>query len=513
MENRENPRYGGTLRVGLLEEPVTVNPVKRGPRPLVEAYVFYHVYDALLTSSDIDPLAPSVATYIDVSDDNLSYTFGIRSGILWHDQNPLTSEDVKFTFDYFSQKRASRAWQNLQNVDYIECPDEETITFHLKKVYSTFLSDVAQGVIIIPKHVWEHVDDPEAFDNQPLIGSGPFVFREWMRGEKMVLESYKQYFKGRPYIDTVEYVFYNRIEEIIADMKEEKIDYIGTSIPPSHVSQLENVDFIELEKTFNLSFMFLGFNCSQKSALADSSFRKAVAHTVDRRKIINEFMHKCAYTMSSPISPILVQWRHPTLKAHPYDLGKAQKILFDAGYEDRNGDNLLEAPSSFGGEPLAFTLLIPANSPALMQVGEMIRHNLGSLGIHITVQYIPHQQLLDRIFHTEDFDMFILGWTPDGHPRFLFPFFYSQSQLNLTRFKNTEMDVTLENIRAELSFENRQKAVFKVQELCHELVPIIPLFSPYYINAYSRRFGGWKKYPASGGNLLHPAALLSIYKK
>lgn len=509
----ENPKYGGTLRVGLLEEPVTVNPVMRGPRPLVEAYVFYHVYDALLTSSDTDPLAPSVASYIDVSDNGLTYTFGIRDGIFWHDQKLLTSEDVKFTFDYFSQKRASRAWQNLQNVDYIECPDKKTVVFHLKRVFSTFLSDVAQGVIIIPKHVWEHIDDPEAFDNEPPIGSGPFVFREWIKGEKMILDSNEQYFKGRPYIDAVEYIFYKRIKDIIHTMKEEKIDCIGTSIPPSYVSQLEHIDFIELEKTFNLSFMFMGFNCSQKSALADSSFRKAVAHTLDRRTIIKEFMHGCAYTMSTPISPILVQWCHPTLKGHPYDIEKAQNILSHAGYKDRNSDGLLEAPSLFGGGTLRFTLLIPANSPALKQVASAVKENLAFLGIDITVQEIPHQQLLDRVFHTVDFDMFILGWTPDGNPRFLFPFFYSQSELNLTRFKDSEMDTTLEEMRGALSFENQQKAVFRVQELCQEHVPIIPLFSPYYINAYSKRFGGWKKYPAVGGNLLHPAALLSLYKK
>lgn len=480
---------------------------------MVEAYVFFHVYDALLTSSDTDPLACSIASSIDVSKDNLTYTFGIRRGISWHDQTPLTSEDVKFTFDYFSHKQASRAWQNLQNVDYIECPDDETLVFHLKKVHSTFLSDVAQGVIIIPKHIWEHVDDPEAFANEPPIGSGPFAFREWIRGEKMILDSYKTYFKGRPYLDSVEYLYYKREEDVISDMKEEKIDYIGTSIPPSYVSHLEGIDFIGLEKTFNLSFMFLGFNCSQKSALADSSFRKAVAHTVDRRKIVKEFMHGCAYTMSTPISPLLAQWCHPTLKAHPFDVEEARNILARSGYEDRNGDGLLEAPPSFGGDALRFTLLIPENSPTLQKTAEMIKCNLASLGVSIAVQKIDHELLLERTFRTEKFDMFILGWTPDGHPRFLFPFFYSKSEMNLTRFKNPEMDATLETIRRETSPEKRQKAVFRVQELCHELVPIIPLFSPYYINAYSKKVGGWKRYPAAGGNLLHPAALLTLYKQ
>ena len=201
-----NPRRGGTLILGMAADPSTLNCGIESSQ--IVAMVTSNIYNGLLHMDEESNPHPDLAQSWEISPDGLVYTFQLRDNVKWHDGQPLTSADVKFSFENLVGKYNARGREAYRNIKAIETPNATTVKISLKKVYSPFLEILtAHDGCIMPKHIYEGGDvfkNPR--NNDQPIGSGPFKFKEWQKGSHVTLVRNENYFKkGRPFLDSVIY--------------------------------------------------------------------------------------------------------------------------------------------------------------------------------------------------------------------------------------------------------------------------------------------------------------------
>ncbi|HEY3152905.1 MAG TPA: ABC transporter substrate-binding protein, partial [Candidatus Binatia bacterium] len=201
-----NPRKGGTLILGMAADPSTLNCGIESSQ--IVAMVTSNIYNGLIHMDEESNPHPDLAQSWEISPDGLVYTFQLRDNVKWHDGQPLTSADVKFSFESLVGKYNARGREAYRSIKAIETPGPTTVKISLKKAYSPFLEVLtAHDGCIMPKHLYEGTDvfkNPR--NNDQPVGSGPFKFKEWHKGSHITLVRNENYFKkGRPFLDSVIY--------------------------------------------------------------------------------------------------------------------------------------------------------------------------------------------------------------------------------------------------------------------------------------------------------------------
>src|SRR5699024_5790521 len=194
---------GGDLKLGIISDPVMFLPTHSNDT--ASGDIEDIIFDQLTRTDEEIDIQPELATDWDISDDGLTYTFYLRDDVTFHDGEPLTAEDVEFTYNIFLDEdyTGPRAGSFI-NLDEVIAVDDHTVEFHLSEVDARFLASTGYG--ILPKHILGDVpaEDLESHDfvSNP-IGSGPFKFEEWKDGQYVKLSAYEDYYQGRPHLDTL----------------------------------------------------------------------------------------------------------------------------------------------------------------------------------------------------------------------------------------------------------------------------------------------------------------------
>jgi len=205
------PRQGGTLIIGMQQEPEILNEALNSMLSVV--YVCNLIFSKFVKNDDRMELVPDLITEIPtvenggISDDYLTYTYHLRRDARWHDGVPVTSKDVKFTYELMMNPditvETRQGWDVIRRV---ETPDSYTVVFHLKEVYANFVGDCFYDESVLPEHILKDRVGPgfrSARFNREPVGSGPFKFVEWVPGSHMVLEANRDYYGEGPYLDRI----------------------------------------------------------------------------------------------------------------------------------------------------------------------------------------------------------------------------------------------------------------------------------------------------------------------
>lgn len=295
------------------------------------------VYDFLVRLDENNKPYPSAAESWEVVDDTTIKVI-MKEGLNFHDGNPLTAEDVKFTFDYAMEHGIARSSAYLQDIDFVEAPDERTVVFHLKEPTGYFINGTLMVIPIVPKHVWEKIDNPHETTVTEPLGSGPFKFTYWRRGEEVRLDTNKDY--HRPInIDAVIFKPFQSVDSVFGAMETGMTDMYIEYLEPNQIEQAKKLDHITVASTVGISFDFFGINHRRKP-WSDLAFRKAVAHVIDC-DLITEVVYGEYGSPAGPgqiISPANKFWHNPDLKTYEISVEKAREILEEAGYQwDKKG--------------------------------------------------------------------------------------------------------------------------------------------------------------------------------
>jgi peptide/nickel transport system substrate-binding protein len=295
------------------------------------------IYDKLVRlSPSIEPV-PWAATSWDVVDDT-TIDVVLRSGMTFHDGVPVTVEDVKFSYDFFVEQEVGYFASFLVPIDNVEILDGETLRFNLKYAYAPFITNTLAQIPILPKHIWENIDNPKEYSNYDAIGSGPFKLERFETGVELVASKFEDYWYP-PVIDGYIFQIFASPETIITALQLEQVDMVSYDLIPAHISLIKDnsggsFDHLEITEANDIGFFYLGMN-NDRPPFDNKAFRIAVAHLVDYDYAIDVLLD--GYGARGGGGLVIAAsnefWHNPDVPIYDtYDPQKARDILAEAGF-------------------------------------------------------------------------------------------------------------------------------------------------------------------------------------
>lgn len=423
-------------------------------------------------------------------------TFHLRRGVLWHDGKPFTAEDVKFTFDKIMDEKT----QTVRRSDYelvkkVEVVDPYTFRVIYKQPFSPGLG--TWGIGILPKHLLEKEDINTSSFNRNPVGTGPFRFVEWVSDEKIVLEANPRYFEGRPHLDRIIYRIIPETSLSEMELLTKGVDYYG--VLPHQYRRMSEIPFLKIYSQPSLAYTYIGYNL-RNPLFQDKRVRQALTHAIHREEIVQYVLYGFGKVISGPF-PSHLWYYNPHVKPLPYDPQKAKKLLAEAGWQDSDGDGVLDKE----GKPFRFKLITNSGNDIRRDVGVLVQRQLRELGIDVIFETYEWSVFLKNFINAKHFDACILGWSlsPDPDDYMIWHSSQIEKGFNFISYVNPEADRLWEEGRKEYDLERRRKIYWRIHELIAEDQPYTFLFSPIGISALQRKFVLLERDP-SGREIYRP---------
>ncbi len=475
------PEYGGEYTEGLVSQPRYINPILSQTSE-ADASISKLVYDGLFAYSREGKLEKHLLEEYTVSDDGKIYTLTLKRGILWHDEEELTADDVLFTIraiqnpSYKSPLRAN--WMSVE----AEAVDRYTLTLSLKKAYFGFLENLTVG--ILPKHVWQDIA-PENFlladYNLAPIGCGPYRFSDSDKDSSgnmlsYELRSFSEYALGAPYIDRITFRFYPDQRSLLDAYGRKEVLGMNSVLP-------ENIPELEARKSTHVYEMAVPrifgvfFNVTKSAALAHDEVRQALALATDREAVIREVLSGKGIVAETALLPFMEGYASD-IASPRFDEGAANALLDEKNW--KRGEDGIRAKE---GTVLEFTLLVP-DWPELSKTAEILREAWTAVGVRVTVTVLGAADLQQNAVRPREYEALLFGEAAmiSSDP---YSFWHSSQKhdpgLNLALFDNKDADTQLLALREELDDEKRQGNYRAFQEILARENPAVFLYSPTYL--------------------------------
>ena len=452
------PRRGGTLNLVIQPEPPILVSLTHTAGPTTR--VSPKITEGLLTFDlDFRP-RPQLATYWQVSDDGLRYTFALRRGVKWQDGRDFTSGDVAYSISLLKQHHP-RGRGTLSSVREVETPDAHTATIALDKPAPYLLAALtASESPIVPRHVYEGSDPLNNPNGRAPIGTGPFVFKEWQQGSHIILERNPTYWDpGKPYLDRIVVRFIADANARAVALETGEIHLApDTPVPLGQIEALKSNPALLIETRgydYQPIVYRLEFNLANPY-FAKREVRAAVAHAIDRDAITRVVFYGWGRNAPSAISPALKQFHNPDIPRHDFDPKKAEALLDAAGYP-RGPDGIRFK---------VFHDYMPY-SEAYQQLGAYTRQALANIGIGVTLRAQDVPTWFKRTYTNRDFDFMSNGMSNSFDPTVGVQRLYWSKNFkpgvpfsNGSGYSNPEVDRLLEAAAVE-SDPARRRELFK----------------------------------------------------
>lgn len=511
------------VRVGWNGEPDTLNP---GMALLEESFsIFSLIYDTLYVLNLDGSYSLSLAESVDVSEDGKMWTFKIRDGVKFSDGAALTAEDVAFTFILYKNAEDFVFMPGYTTYfESVKATSNNEVIITLTQAIPNMESQL-YGLYVLPKHIWENIADPTD-PNLPVsqsVGSGPFKLVEYVPGQTIRLEARQGHHLYSPKIGGVEFRIYSDITSLIQDFSEKRLDVIA-SLPVNAVSALDGMSGVQVvagppvaasvsDIIFNQidpqkCLAEAGGICTGHPALRDRAVRLALAHAIDKQKLIDEVMLGLADPGLTLIPRGLGTFYNSGIRDYEYDIARANQILDRAGYLDINGDGVREMPD--GSRDLTFRLEWPDDILYARTEAELLKVMWSQIGIAVIMMPVDSTALTERCCPAFDYDILLWEWGSDPDPSFLLSVMLTDeipSGYNETGYSNQQYDLLFAEQATALDDENRRRIIWQMQNLVHEDVVYIIPFYQKAVQAYrTDTFRGWL---TNSGNLdlVEPSSL------
>ena len=475
---------GDLLIIGTTADIDAINPIVT--TTLTGQEVYGEVFWPLAQSNpDLLTFRPALADSWEFSPDSLSITFHLNPGAAWHDGRPLRAEDVVFTIGLCKDERA--AYSAIRWLDYIEsvtAVDSLTIRFDYAKRYPYQLMD-AVVCRPVPKHLLEDIPPDQLrnaeFNRQP-VGSGPFKFKSWRPQQSVEVVANEAFFKGRPYLNGVVWRIIPDWSPLITQLVNGDIDLV-TGIQPQYYEQLRADADLELYSAPGRRFVYLAWN-TRDPLFADRDVRRALTMAVDREAIIDALLYGQGEVMAGPLVSIL--WAYDSgIEPLPHDVQRARQLLAQAGWQDTNGDQILDKD----GRPFRFELVTNADNTMRMDMAVAIQSQLKRLGVDVRPRGLEFTLLVERL-QGRNFQAAIGGWnsavkvdlTDLWHSRSI------EDKFNYVSYANPAVDSLIDAAVDEFDTARAKRLYSRAQQIIAEDAAYTFLFQQNDIHALHERF-------------------------
>jgi peptide/nickel transport system substrate-binding protein len=480
----DGPQYGGTVVVAISADPGGLNPsiTTQGGVTTVCGSIFSGL---VAQDFDLNPV-PDLAESWDVSPDGLTYTFHLAPNATFHDGAPLTSKDVKFTFEQLLMKYHSRTRTSIgDKLRRIVAYDPHTVTFEFNKPYAAFLQliDVTNAPIM-PSHLFEGTDPLTNPHNASPVGSGPFKFQEWLKGDHITFVKNESYFKaGKPYLDRVVYKVMPSSTTAAIAFENGEVDYFLNPSPLDTV-RLKNMPGVVVTDKGREGYATVETLVPNitRGPLSDLRVRQAVAHSIDKDYIVEKIFFGLNPVATGPISQLLAWAYNPNVVKYERDLPLSEKLLDEAGHRR-------------GADRIRFHLRLLYASGS-MKVAEALRDQLKEVGIALDMEPMEFSAMVDAVYIKKDFDLsfssFENGPDPDiGVKRTVVssnigPIPFS----NGAGYRNPRIDELFDLASSEPDKQKRAQYYFEAQDIAVRDLPYFWLYEPRGNAAYNAGLRG-----------------------
>ncbi|OHB24769.1 MAG: peptide-binding protein [Desulfuromonadaceae bacterium GWC2_58_13] len=486
------PAYGDTFIEASIGEPSNLLPVLASDS--ASSDINGLVYNGLIRYNKDLILEGELAESWEISEDNLTITFHLRKGVLWHDGVPFTSADVLFTYNVYIDPKTPTAYaESYKQVARAEAPDLYTFRVTYDKPYAPALG--SWGVSIMPKHLLEHTEITKSPLSRMPVGTGPFRFVEWKPGETLVLESNPDYFEGQPYIRRVLYRIIPDLSTQFLELQSGGLDFMGLT-PIQYQTQTDTLAFkrrFEKYRYLAFGYTYLGYNLN-RPLFQDKRVRQAIAHAIDKQEIIDGVLLGLGQVATGPYKPDTWVY-NPDVRRYPHDAAKAKALFAEAGWRDSDGDGILDKD----GQKFSFTIVTNQGNDLRVKSGEIIQRRLQEVGIEVKLRVIEWASFLKEFINPGNFEATILAWSGSPEPD-QYDIWHSSKtgprELNFIRFKNPEVDELLEKGRRTFDQQERKACYDRFQAILAEEQPYTFLYVSEALPVVARRFRGVEAAPA-----------------
>jgi peptide/nickel transport system substrate-binding protein len=477
-------RQGGTLVVATGNDPGQFNPgiTTAGGTHLVTG----NIYNGLLFLDEQFNPQPDLAASWTVAPDGRSYTFTLASGVTWHDGRPFSSADVKFTFEDVLLKYHARTKAGLEGVlDGIDTPDPSTVVMRFKQPYGPLLQrlDVVEAPIL-PKHVYEGGDVQNHPANQQPVGTGPFKFAEFQKGDRVRLVKNERYFKqGLPYLDELVFRIIPQPTTATLALEQGEVDYLW-SVPGPDMARLKAAPGVTVASTSAGSG---GSNCQdtlifnlRRPPFDKLEVRQAFAHAIDRRQILEQVRFGQGRVAISPISSTLAWAHNPDVPRYERDLAIAAQLLDRAGF-----------PRAGGGTRL--TVDFP-HATSFARQGEVMRQNLAEVGVDLALKPLEVNAANEAVFVRQEFDLGIGSYCNGPDPEIGVTRAYVSSNIkpipfaNGAAYSNPRVDELFAQAASTVDRPQRARLYAEIQDILVREVPYWWLTESDQVRAFKSEY-------------------------
>lgn len=482
-------KAGGTLIQIVQPEPPSLAPYLSTSGPI--GLVAPKIYQGLL-DYDLDlNVVPELAKSFDVSEDGLTVTFKLQKGVTWHDGKPFTSADVEFTIMHVLKKFHPRGPNSFKEVTEIQTPDEHTAIFKLAKPAPYMMRAFsAYESPMVPKHLLEGTDIRSAKLGNNPVGTGPFKFTEWKKGQYIRLDKNENYWKeGLPLLDRV-------VARVIPDASTRTAAMESGEVHYGAYGAIPNVDVVRLRKMDSIGTTTDGYSMINPMALIEFSvnkapfdkaaIRQAISLTIDRQFLIDNiwFGYGKAATsaLSSNFEPTGLYKASINYPATP-NVSAAIKLLEDAGY----------AADSNGVRAKAVLDLIPYGED-WRRAGEYVKQALLEIGISLELRYEDVPTWIKRVYGDYDFEMNMNYFYQLPDPVIGVHRHYGTDQIrkgtpfvNSSGYSDAGLDALLVAGATSANREERIQVYNAIQDKLAVDMPVVNLFEMQFITVYSEK--------------------------
>jgi len=479
-------KRGGTVVMTIIPEPPSMVSAFNTAAPLT--VISPKMIEGLLSYDyDVNP-RPQLARSWSVAPDGKSIEFKLQPNVKWHDGQPFTSADVAFSFMELLKKFHPRGRNVLAALSAVETPDSTTAIFRLARPSPAIMSALSSSESpILPKHIYEGSDPLTNPRNNNPIGTGPYKFVEWKRGNFIALERNPDYWDaGKPYLDKVIVRTFSDANARAAAFEAGELQLGGTTpVPLSEVERFrKNPNFTVEERgdELNNSMDFLEFNL-RKPILGKVEVRQALRHAINRTAMIKAVWYGLAIPLDSPVPPVLKKFHASGLPQYPFDLKLANDMLDKAGY-----------PRAAGNMRFKVTLDLPTISDVYQREAEFIRQSFRQVGVDVEIRISDVPSFVRRVYGEYDFDISLFPGSATADPTIgLQRFYYSKAAVkgspfvNASGYNNPEMDQVLEEAAVEPDAEKRRALFARFQQIAMRDLPLFPLALPLNITIASAK--------------------------
>lgn len=373
-----------TLNVGLQLEPPNLDPTS-GAAAAIDEVVYGNIFEGLVRIDQNGDILPGLATSWSISKDGRSYLFTLAGDVKFHDGTSFDAEDVRFSFNRARAAGSTNAkkyiFEPIANIDVF---DAHTIMITLKRPKPDFLFNIGLGDAVI---VAEESVSGNAFNP---VGTGPFKFKEWVRGDRVILSRNEEYWGLPAKLEQVTFKIITDPLSAYTAMKAGDVDTFPNYPAPENLFLFNSDPAFEVVVGLTAGETILSTN-NKKTPFDNVLVRRAMAHAINRKEIIDGAMFGNAEPIGSHFAPTHPDYIDLT-GLFPHDLEKARSLMAEAGYEDGFEASLKLPPPVYA-----------------RRTGELIAHQLSKIGINVSIENMEWAQWIDQVLRNKNYDLTIVS--------------------------------------------------------------------------------------------------------